>query len=194
MNYTRNWTKKVRQNFGPLKDRLPRPLRLLEIGVWEGRSALWMLDNLGPAEYIGIDPWDIAFLDQKKFPPTEEGRAKGRAIEELARANLAPLANARLIKGSSQIVLVDPQYADIFRPESFGFVYIDGMHTYAAVMADACNVWPLVQVGGVVVWDDCITRCNKEGRNIIQKAADNFMLGKPHEVLFRGAQFGVMKQ
>ncbi len=186
MNYTRNWTRKVKENFLPLRDRFPRPLRILEIGVWEARSAVWMLDNLSPAEYIGIDPWDSLLLDQKKFPPTVEGREKALAICMLAYENIEPYKQARFIHGQSQEVL-STQY---FQPEYFGLVYIDGMHTREAVTEDARNIWPLVQVGGIVVWDDITAR----RKNFVEEAADAFLADKAHEELFRGGQLGVVKR
>ena len=190
VDWTRNWTKKVKNNFSTFADDLPRPLRILEIGVWEARSALWMLDSLNPWEYVGVDPWTIDELDPKKFPRNEEGEAKSRAIEDLARKNLSGYYNAELIKGRSQDVLVVKQWAHVFRPESFGLIYIDGVHQYDPVTEDATNCWPLLQVGGVVVWDDCVM---KRQKTMIQEAADAFLIGKPHIPLFRNGQFGVRK-
>ena len=194
MKYTRDWTRKVKTNFSAIADQLPRPLRILEIGVWEARSAVWMLENLDPAEYIGIDPWSIDNLKRNFFPRNAEGEARVRAIESLARAMLEPFDNARLIRGASQDVLADPQYADVlFRPGSFGLVYIDGEHEAEAVLADSNNVWPLVCAGGIVVWDDYITKQFKTG-SAVQQVADAFLADKPHDVLFRGVQFGVRKR
>lgn len=193
VKWTRNWTKKVKNNFSTFADDLPRPLRILEIGVWEARSALWMLNNLDPAEYIGIDPWVVDPPGNKKFPYNEDGFAKKRKIEELANRNLEPYENAYLIKGRSRDVIVNPIYSLIFKPESFGLIYIDGVHEYDPVTEDAENVWPLVQSGGIVVWDDCITRNRKEGHNPVQKSADAFLADKQFETLFRGVQFGVRK-
>jgi cephalosporin hydroxylase len=32
--------------------------------------------------------------------------------------------------------------------------YIDGSHTYDDVLADSAGVWPLIDPGGVIIWDD----------------------------------------
>jgi predicted O-methyltransferase YrrM len=195
--YTRNWTGKVKRNFATFADSLPRPLRILEIGVWEGRTAVWMLENLKPEEYVGIDPWRRSWLDQKKFPDTPEGESKVRAIEALARKNLAPFANATLIKGASQVVLTGASDFTVrYLPKSIGLSYIDGFHNYDAAMADSINVWPLMQSGGVVVWDDTVALSDKRGKravNPIQQAADDFLRNKQFTELFRNEQYGVRK-
>ncbi len=195
--YTRNWTGKVKRNFATFADSLPRPLRILEIGVWEARTAVWMLENLNPAAYIGIDPWDRSLLDQKKFPENAEGEAKVWAIENLARENVRPFISVvTLIKGLSQDVMRDPAYEYLFDCKSFGLSYIDGFHDYDAAMADAINVWPLIQSGGVVVWDDTVALSDKKGKrnvNPIQQAADDFLRNKQFTELFRNEQYGVRK-
>ncbi len=192
VDWTRNWTRKVRDNFGMFSDVLPRPLRILEIGVWEARSSVWMLDNLDPSEYVGVDPWVVDPPGNKKFPYTPAGIAKKQAIEDLAHENIARYDNAKLIKGKSQDVLVDPAYCMTFTPCSFGLVYIDGSHDEPDVTVDAENVWPLVQHGGIVVWDDCITRKYKNG-SPVQKSADAFLADKPFETIFRDVHFVVRK-
>ena len=115
-----------------------RPLRYLEIGVFEARSSLWMFEHVlthPDSRMVGIDAWPV---------PTDP-------FEERARANLAPQGErVELIKGRSHAALRDPRLL----PESFDIIYIDGDHTSLGVMTDSVLCWPLLKVGGICIWDD----------------------------------------
>jgi predicted O-methyltransferase YrrM len=36
----------------------------------------------------------------------------------------------------------------------FDLAYIDGSHTYDDVMEDSTGVWPLINAGGIIIWDN----------------------------------------
>jgi predicted O-methyltransferase YrrM len=115
-----------------------RPLRYLEIGVFEGCSSLWMLTHVlthPDCHMVGIDAWPV---------PTDP-------YEERARANLAPESHrVELIKGYSKDALRDPR----LEPDSFDIIYIDGDHSALGVLTDSTLCWPLLKVGGICIWDD----------------------------------------
>jgi len=190
--YPHNWTYKLSRNLSRIKS-FPRPLRILEIGVWEARSAVWMLEHLQPAFYVGIDSWDLRTYAEWKYPHNATGEAMVRDIERRAYENLAPFPHAMLLRGRSQEILAGPDRGEVFRPESFGLVYIDGGHERDEVAADSRNVWPLVAPGGLVIWDDCWTKFQPPPDNPVLQAVEAFLPGKRYEVLFRGVQYGVRK-
>jgi predicted O-methyltransferase YrrM len=111
-----------------------KPFRLLEIGVWEGRSACWLLDNLlthPDSRYIGIDLW--------VSPPDIPG---------IAMANLAHHGSkAYIITGDSRIEV--PRLRD-----TFPLVVVDGNHAEDGCYADLVNCWEKLTAGGVIVCDD----------------------------------------
>jgi predicted O-methyltransferase YrrM len=110
-------------------------LRYLEIGVFEGRSALWMLENILTHPSARLTAVDL-FADD---------------LEQRFRANLdrsGQAAKATILKGRSQHVL---RGLDI---ESFDIIYIDGGHTADNVLADLVLSWDLVKPGGLVILDD----------------------------------------
>lgn len=174
----------------PLRGATDGPLHLLEIGVYDGRSACWWLDNLltGPYDrYVGIDPFDKSLMQHPR-------RMSG--IEDRARANLATYgAKATIIKAKSQDVLTaNSLYAHLIPSWRFDVVYIDGDHELPGVMDDTVAVWPLVKTGGIVIWDDYIGGKRYGPRRFqIRDAIAPFLLNHPHEVLWVSRQLGVLK-
>ncbi len=198
--WTRNWTAKCVEHWTTHVLALAgtRPLKALEIGVFEGQSALWLLEHVltEPGDrYIGIDPWVIDNMSARKFPRNEVGYSRIAAVEQLAHRTLAPFGpKARLIKGNSQLVLADPQFVGLFRPESFDFVYVDGDHTFAGVSADTAAAWRLTRTGGILAWDDYQTRIPARAKGI-RTVVDGFLRDHASEieVLWHDYQVGVRR-
>lgn len=182
--YTQDWTRHFVENATThLLPLAGRPLSYLEIGVFEGRSARWMLENVLThldSRMVGLDAWPI----------------EGDPFEERARANLAPFADkVEIVKGESGEVLRDRRFA----AESFDVVYVDGDHRALNVLTDSVLMWPLLKVGGICIWDDYGWR-----RAVWKRAArherprdaiDAFLsaIRGKCEVLFRNYQVGVRK-
>ena len=124
-----------------------RPIRILEVGSWQGGSSLWLLDQV-IAERGGsitcVDTWEGS--SEHGFLAT-----MGLQLEELFDANIARSGHSEKVekrKGCSQDVL--PQLAG----RLFDFIYIDGAHEADLVLQDALNAHPLLAPGGFLVFDD----------------------------------------
>lgn len=110
-------------------------LNYLEIGVFEGRSCVWMLENIltdSTARLTGMD----VFLDVPK----------SRFLANIERTGAANKVN--LIVGSSQKELRKLPL------ESFDIIYIDGSHSADDVLEDAILSWRLLKEGGLLIFDD----------------------------------------
>lgn len=110
-------------------------IHYLEIGVFEGMSAFWMLENILTHSTAKLTCIDI-------FP---------KQIEERFYANLKKSGfedKVTAVKGKSQKEL--KQLGD----NSFDIIYIDGGHTADAVLADAVLSWPLLKEEGILIFDD----------------------------------------
>jgi predicted O-methyltransferase YrrM len=120
-----------------------KPIQALEIGVFEGRSTVWLLENIltnpdatlnwidtfsGSAEHADIDFTTV----EKKFHENTKRfgtKVKGRV-------------------GKSQDVLRG------MSTDRFDLVYIDGSHEAPDVLSDAVLAWPLLKPGGLMGFDD----------------------------------------
>ena len=156
-DYIPSWQKAL----GPIRE---SATSVLEMGSWEGRSAIFSLNYFPNAKLTIIDV----------------------SIRKPLLENLAPFMNrVETLQGTSTMGLETLRLAD----RKFDFIYIDGEHSEAQTMIDSILSWQLLKVGGVVIWDDYLW---KEGGDIDQpkKAVDTFLdLYKGHiEVLHHGYQ------
>ncbi len=113
-----------------------RPSRYLEIGTFQGGSALLVaaaLDALeSPARMVCVDP-------QPRIAPEHWDRLKHRTT---------------LLVGASPAILPDASQA---AGGPFDFVLIDGDHTRAGVKRDAVGVLPYVEDGGYLLFHDSLS-------------------------------------
>jgi predicted O-methyltransferase YrrM len=123
------------------------PVRMLELGSLEGRSAVWLLQNALPQ-----DPKEgtrLVCVDHFDLLRTDAGRTRRAALEH----------NVELT-GQQQCVDVRtgftvPVLTELLREGAeFDFVYVDASHTRADVLVDAMLVWRCTAAGAVVVVDD----------------------------------------
>jgi predicted O-methyltransferase YrrM len=142
--FTRNWVRrKPRQwvkHLLPLKQDKPA-IRLLEIGVFEGRSACWWLDNLLTREadfFLGIDPWDAKYMAHSFGRQEVMDEVRARAMR-----NLAPYGSKCHIYHGTSVDAFRPakELRGILEPQSFDVAMIDGDHWPPGAMIDSVNTW-----------------------------------------------------
>lgn len=137
-----------RQIFAEYKDR--PDARALEIGSYEGRSTVWLLENVLTHETAHIDCIDT-------FYGSIEHIRMGLDLDNLFDrflSNVGPYKRkVRWFRGPSQDVLRGGQFAPI-RTAPYDFIYIDGSHRAADVLEDAVLSFRLLKVGGLMVFDD----------------------------------------
>jgi len=151
-----------------LHDILDKPVQILEIGSFEGRSAVAFLKLFPHSQMTCVDPWP--------------GACHNRFIQNTAEFG------DRVTRFRSPSEKVLPNF--IVDQKSFDLIYIDGDHTEAGAIVDSLMCWPLLKVGGYVIWDDYLwqTQLPRMGRP--QAAVDWFI--KSHrsdlKVLYRRYQ------
>lgn len=157
-------------------------LRYLEIGVFEGRSLVWML------EHILTDPSSTATVID---PFSDE-------YEQNFDANVAAAGAEQRVtkrKGFSETEL------RALAPDSFDIIYVDGSHTADDVLLDAMLSWDLLREGGVVIFDD-YQWAGRPGGGVIpaelrpEVAVDAFVSAHRYEIasVDKGPQVFVTKQ
>lgn len=122
-----------REVLAPFKDK-PN-LNYLEIGVFEGRSAIWMMENILTHPSARMTVIDL-------FP----GDLKETFLDNLRASGLEK--RTRVITGPSQTALRS------LPADFFDLIYIDGSHKARDVLADAILSWPLLKKEGVLIFDD----------------------------------------
>jgi len=129
-----------------------RPCRLLEIGTLEGRSAIWMAENIATHKSSSVET-----IDAYEHPKL--------------RSNLA-VTNGKVTfhLGLSAKVLRTLPF------DAYDFIYIDGCHWTINVLEDAVLAFRLLKVGGVMAFDDYLwddPQWNQDGQP--KEAVDAFL-------------------
>ncbi len=128
-NKAPNWTRVLSE----MKDK--PGLSYLEVGVWEGRSFFWVLDNILTHPSCRAIAIDIFSGDEEQ-----------RFLENMRRSGHS--SKISVIKGSSQQKLRD------LKLNSIDLIYIDGDHRSKSVLMDAVLSWDLLKEGGILIFDD----------------------------------------
>jgi predicted O-methyltransferase YrrM len=161
-----------------LEDYRDRPaVRMLEIGSYEGRSAIWFLANVlthATASLVCIDIFTRPAY-ALRFDHNIRVSGVGHKVAKL--------------KGSSQDILRRLPH------DHFDLIYIDGWHEAAYVLKDAVMSWHRLKPGGVMILDDYLWDLYKPARDRPQIAIDIFLEsfeGK-YEVLLKDYQVAIRK-
>lgn len=188
-----NWAPEVWTQLIPL---LPPSTErsFLEIGSFEGRSAVWMAENMlrDGDEIICIDTWEGG----------EEHSAENMsAVEERFIHNIKlaqekyPKRNLLSTKGTSTKYLgeVIGLGEDGIK---FDFIYIDGSHQAPDVLTDAVMAWPLLKPAGLMVFDDYMWGNPRDALHRPKIAIDAFtnIFGETAEIIHVGYQLVVRKK
>lgn len=128
-----------------------RSTRVLEIGSWEGRSALFFLNYLPRARLTCVDTFEGGQEHREAAQRSAADARELRAVERRFDANTARFAR--------RIEKVKAHSADALAALGLGstrydIAYIDGSHRAADVYSDAVLTWPLMARGGIVIFDD----------------------------------------
>jgi predicted O-methyltransferase YrrM len=139
-----------------------KPKNVLEIGCYEGRATTWLIDHCQPreVEVHCVDPWvDYADLPKQKMAEIEDRFDKNIAV---ARQN-NPLAKAIKHKKLSSQALAE--FISERKHKYFDVIYIDGSHHATDVLSDAVMSFPLLRIGGIMIFDDYLWRGGSEGND-----------------------------
>lgn len=154
-----NW----RRWFGPEEAGLGldgRPVRVLELGSWEGLSLSFWLQHILSRHPDSL----IVCVDHFDDMETDAGAARRQRL--LANARLFPLPNKlRVLPNFTLPALMQVLHdhgrgssADdgftALAGEGFDLVYVDADHTARGTLLDALLAWKLLRTGGHMLFDD----------------------------------------
>jgi hypothetical protein len=120
-------------------------LTFVEIGVWKGANASNCLGRWGHhiKEWHLIDPYNYEDYLEDVFTNDRS------ADKQEAQSALAPHAD-------KCVWVEDYSYnvVDNYQDNSIDFLYVDGNHSYEAVLQDITLYYPKVKSGGLIIFDD----------------------------------------
>jgi|SRR5215213_9318242 len=164
------------------------PVRVIEIGSWEGRSALFFLNFFPRSRVTCIDTFagSLEHQDDPRYSALTPG------IEARFDSNTVEFADrVEKIKGASQAVL---SQLGIER-RRFDVGYVDGSHRAADVYSDAVLVWSLIVPNGVLIFDDYEWVGMPDARDRPKPGIDAFLAATEgrYRLLHRGYQVVLSK-
>ncbi len=112
-----------------------QPLRALEVGSFEGRSAVWLLQNIlthPQSQLTCVDRWEDPEVQRRFRSNIAEAGRRESVVESVGDSSVA----LRRVPGPFQLI------------------YIDGSHEARDVLVDAALCWSQLQPGGILIFDD----------------------------------------
>jgi predicted O-methyltransferase YrrM len=170
-----------------LKELKDKPnLRFLEIGSFQGRSTVWLLENI-----LTDDTSAITCID------TFEGSIEHaihfqndiKNLFDIFSHNMSKFKNkVNIIKDKSQVALKQIN-------EQYDFIYIDGDHKASSVIEDAILSFSLLKNGGIMIFDDYLWFGMKKFIDNPKPAIDAFleMYADKITVMYKGYQVIIEK-
>jgi len=119
------------------------PIDYCEIGSFEGRSAIWMLENI-----LTHDRSLATLIDS-----FEKNGKQDFELEQRFAKNILPWMSKVQVKRSDSFSALTNLYAS---GQSFDVVYVDGSHKARNVLEDVVLSWRMLRPGGIMICDDLI--------------------------------------
>jgi hypothetical protein len=142
---------------------LPKETIGAEIGVWKGEFAKDLFDKLNPKLLYLIDPWKF----QPTFPDRWYGGTQATSQEDM---NIIYNNVQTMFKDFENVKIIKGNINDIPDNIELDWVYIDGDHSYEAVLHDLKYSFNIVKNKGFITGDDY------DIGNDIYKAVHSFLL------------------
>lgn len=151
--FTNNWfahAPEVWEHLIPMLPGTPGERSFLEIGSYEGRSAIWIAENMmrGDDSLFCVDTWKGG---------EEHSQEDMDAVRQRFVRNMEKLGNRKnLYWHYAQETSVMALGEMLQESYVFEFIYIDGSHQAKDVLTDACMAWQVLSPGGIMVFDDYV--------------------------------------
>lgn len=189
-----NWAPQVWQQLIPMLSGTAGQRQFLEIGSFEGRSSVWIVENMmQDGDHLDcIDTWRGG---------EEHGEEDMDAVYKRFQANIE-LAMGKF--GRKRFAL--PWRSDSVtylgaaigegKKDPYDFIYIDGSHIAKDVLTDACMAWPLLKPKGIMVFDDYMWGNPRDILHRPKPAIDAFcnLFAEEAEIVHVGYQLVVRKK
>ena len=155
-----------------------KPLKMVEVGVWQGKMCKNLLASMPLLDWSGVDPWLAPEQGSSYALSGAQIAAQRQESFEAAFKKAAEIINsypgrAKAYRMTSQ------EAARLFPDNSLDIVFIDGDHSYEGTKKDILLWAPKVKKGGLLCGHDY-----KNPPAQVHKAVDelikNIELGEDH--------------
>jgi predicted O-methyltransferase YrrM len=195
--FTKDWSQPMRrlwpEHVLPITNRLTEDVHWIEVGSFEGRTALWTIENV----LHGFKP-TITCIDVWEVWPYHDD-AQDFDYEPTFDRNVLGLVPVIKRKGHSRDVL------PTLPKNYYHGVFLDGSHEEADVLEDAHLSLPLLRTGGLLIFDDYDWAPMPKGQQFIDEymkkintgvraAADKFMDEHPDDIRVLCREYQVICQ
>jgi predicted O-methyltransferase YrrM len=172
-----------------------REVHAVEIGSWEGRSAIWIADNIlnhNPKSRLWcIDTWIGS--EEPAHIVSRDGvyeRFVNNVWVYLTSGKIRPM------KGFSEKALATLHNIIMTgKLPEIDFVYVDGSHTSADVLSDMIMSFHMLKMGGIMIIDDYDWNVYKDARKTPRLGIDSFLacFSGRYDLIFKESQVVIKK-
>jgi len=190
MSYSTDWfTKNISVWEKTLADLKGKPIQAIELGSYEGRSAVWMLENIlthPRATLICVDSWK----DGVNTTDLEGTKPKWDEIRADFHENIKPYMD--------KVAIFEGRTADFLRntDNKADLIYVDASHTAHDALVDGVLSHLILKPGGIIIFDDYLWGALNHAPNVPKGAIDAFMecFAEQYELLACGYQVVLRKK
>jgi len=158
--FTNNWFEiSAKQIWDVLIPQI-NPTEILEIGSFEGASACYLIANCAskaPIKIHCIDTWEGGVEHKRHGVDMTDVERRFLDNTKIACDRVPHRVELVVHKGFSNICLAKIILSQNFQ-NYFDLIYIDGSHLAPDVLSDATLSFPLLKVGGTMIFDDYLWR------------------------------------
>jgi len=157
-----------------------KPVKILEIGSYEGCSAVHFSDNFldySESELVCVDPFDT----KDTTSPVSENTKK------------LFMENIKKSKNGDKIHLREMYSSEFYKinNQTFDFIYIDGSHLVSDIQVDFVECLKILNDGGVLWMDDYLWGDGITIKNAIDKLYEDHK--NQLKIIHKGYQIGFLK-
>lgn len=139
--FTEDWTSNKLDLWLPvLSELVARPVNILEVGTFEGRSAILFLETLPKSKITCIDHFHRRPVENRFDRNTAEYGDRVRKIKGRAVGLMGKLLDSG---------------------EKFDLIYLDAAKERAGAFIVSALAWAMLKNGGIIMWDDLGWRPDK---------------------------------
>jgi hypothetical protein len=194
--FTRDWHNQPEKRLKHLGHLAGIPIKVLEIGVHEGRSTCWMFDHIAKhpeSIIVAVDPFGYAGGDSESENEAHRFRTGAEVWGQrpVVRKNFFHNTDVFGDRIRHWEMTSDKFFSqNAYQPGHFEVVIIDGGHSATQAAKDLLHSWSLLAVGGVLVFDDYEWKGDRDWKcNGPKRAMDAFLTLIPPsdvEVVYKG--------